>query len=224
MRAAVALGLSALPLALAVAATPPPGRVLVAQEAPIPLTPPPAPGAPQAMPDARGQDQRAAPDDAAPDGADMGNSPAPPVEPVRPDNAPPLAGPQAAPPPSAAPASPAMAMPAPQAPPIAPAPPPPNIWVPRPVAELVALDKVTARATTLEVRIGKSARFGSLTIAVRMCDIRPPDQPADATAFLDITDSHPGGPVFHGWMLVAEPGLSVLAHPIYDVRLKGCHE
>lgn len=105
-----------------------------------------------------------------------------------------------------------------------PAPPLPNVWLAKPVAELMALDKVTARATPLTVRVGESARFGSLTIAVRACAVRPPDQPADATAFLDITDSHPGALPFHGWMIVSAPELSMLEHPIYDVRVVGCHE
>jgi hypothetical protein len=105
-----------------------------------------------------------------------------------------------------------------------PAPPLPNVWLPKPVAELMALDKVTARATPISVRVGQSASFGSLTIAVRACAVRPPDQPADATAFLDITDSHPGASAFHGWMLVSAPEVSMLEHPIYDVRVAGCHE
>ena len=108
--------------------------------------------------------------------------------------------------------------------PPAPPAPLPNAWLPRPVADLMALDKVTARATPLAVRVGQSAAFGSLTIGVRACDVRPPDQPADATAFLDITDSHPGGAQFHGWMLVSAPPVSMLEHPIYDLRLAGCRE
>jgi hypothetical protein len=129
---------------------------------------------------------------------------------------------QEAPPPAApAPGSPATAPSA--APPPSPAP-PENVWLPKPIAELVALDKVTARTTALTVRVGQSAKFGSLSIAVRACEVRPPDQPADATAFLDITDSHPGAPDFHGWMVVSAPSVSMLEHPIYDVRLAGCHE
>jgi hypothetical protein len=114
--------------------------------------------------------------------------------------------------------------PAPSAAPPAPAPPPQNVWLPKPVAELMALDKVTARATPITVRVGQSATFGSLTITVRACDARPPDQPADATAFLDIADSHAGVAPFHGWMLVSDPSVSMLEHPIYDVRVAGCHE
>jgi hypothetical protein len=125
-------------------------------------------------------------------------------------------------PPGAQPAQPAQ--PGQATAPPAPAPPPANVWIAKPVAELVALDKVTARATPLTVRVGQTVAFASLSITVRACEVRPPDQPADATAYLDITDSHPGGPSFHGWMVVSAPSVSMLEHPIYDVRLAGCRE
>jgi len=127
--------------------------------------------------------------------------------------------------PAPAPTQPAPSpSPPPAAAPPAPAPPPQNIWLPKSVAELTALDKVTARATPITVRVGQSATFGSLTITVRACEVRPPDQAADATAFLDIADSHAGATPFHGWMLVSDPSVSMLEHPIYDVRIAGCHE
>ncbi len=103
----------------------------------------------------------------------------------------------------------------------APAPPPPA-WLPRPSANLVLLNKITARPRSVSVAVGQSVAFGSLTIVVRACDVRPPDVAADATAFLDITDSHPDVPAFHGWMLTNEPEVSMLEHPLYDVRVAGC--
>jgi hypothetical protein len=95
-------------------------------------------------------------------------------------------------------------------------------WLPRGEAVLQALDKVNARSQTFNVRVGASARFGSLTIAVQSCVVRPPDQPADAAAFLVVTDATPGSPAFHGWMFQSDPAVSMLQHPIYDVRVLGC--
>jgi hypothetical protein len=94
--------------------------------------------------------------------------------------------------------------------------------VPAKVAKILALDKVNALATPLTVKVGQSVTFGSLTILVKACVIRPPDQPADAAAFLDVTDSHPDSPGFNGWMLENEPSASMLQHPIYDLRVTGC--
>jgi hypothetical protein len=103
-----------------------------------------------------------------------------------------------------------------------PAPDLPNIWLPAGVAKLQALDKVNAQASTLLVKVGQSATFGSLTITVKSCVIRPPDQPADAAAFVDVTDSHPDSTGFSGWLLENEPSVSIMQHPIYDLRVTGC--
>ena len=112
----------------------------------------------------------------------------------------------------------------PQAAPVAPPAPieRPNAWVPAAVAKLQALDKVDAQAKELTIRVGQTARFGSLTIAVKSCMIRPPNLPADAAAYLDVTDSHPDQPGFDGWMLQDEPSVSMMQHPIYDLRVTGC--
>lgn len=95
-------------------------------------------------------------------------------------------------------------------------------WVPRGTADLIALNKIDAQSTKLQVPVGQSVQYGSLTIAVRSCQVRPPDMAPDATAWIDITDSRPGAPGFHGWMLENEPNLNSFEHPVYDVRLAGC--
>lgn len=100
--------------------------------------------------------------------------------------------------------------------------PQPPAWLPKTSALVQALDKVNARATVLTIKVGQSAVFGSLTIAVKACSVRPSDVPADATAFLTVTDKNPEAPGFSGWMLKATPSVSMLAHPIYDVRVVGC--
>jgi hypothetical protein len=99
---------------------------------------------------------------------------------------------------------------------------PPPIWQPRGTAELQVLDKVNAKSQTFAVKVGQSATFATLTIAVAGCMVQPPDQPPEATAYLTITDSTPGSPDFKGWMFADRPALSMLQHPIYDVRVTGC--
>jgi hypothetical protein len=98
----------------------------------------------------------------------------------------------------------------------------PNVWLPAQTAKLQALDKVNAQATPLTIKVGQSAALGSLTITVKACVVRPSDQPADAAAFLDVTDSHADSPGFKGWMLQTEPAVSMMQHPIYDLRVMGC--
>lgn len=115
----------------------------------------------------------------------------------------------------------------------APAPPeqdwlPDAIWVKRPLAELQMLDKVTARVSTLKVPVDRPAQFGTLTIRVAACFGRPPVEVPDAAAWMEITDSRRGagadGVVFRGWMFANAPGVSMLEHPVYDVRVLECRD
>lgn len=112
--------------------------------------------------------------------------------------------------------------PAPQ-PPAASVPlPPQSAWVPQTAAQLQVLDKVNAQNAAFTVKVGQEAQFASLNILVQACDTRPPDQPQNAAAFLTISDSHNDAPGFRGWMLANDPSLSMLQHPIYDVRVISC--
>jgi hypothetical protein len=98
-------------------------------------------------------------------------------------------------------------------------------WVERRTAELQALDKVTARITVITAQVGQPTRFGTLTIHLRACHARPPDEVPDAAAWMEITDSlsPPGsGPVFQGWLFAASPAVNMLEHPVYDLRVLNC--
>ena len=94
-----------------------------------------------------------------------------------------------------------------------------------PVAVLQGLDKVTARISNFEVPVGETVRFGSLEITARHCTKRPPEEPPETTAFLEIRDIKPDeDPVklFTGWMFASSPALSALEHPVYDVWVIDC--
>ncbi len=95
-------------------------------------------------------------------------------------------------------------------------------WVPQGSAQLQVLDKVNAQNSLLTVKVGQEAQFGSLNIQVQACDTHPSDQPQDFAAYLTITDSHADAPGFRGWMLANDPSLSMLEHPVYDVRVVSC--
>ena len=98
----------------------------------------------------------------------------------------------------------------------------PEGWIQRGTAELIALDKVRAQAAPLTVKVGQTVAFHSLQVTVRACAVRPNDVPADATAFLEVTDSAKGAPGFRGWMIASLPSTSMMQHPIYDLRVVGC--
>lgn len=98
----------------------------------------------------------------------------------------------------------------------------PDAWKPGAVAELVLLDKLRAQPSTVSVEAGKSVVFEALTVAMTRCVTRPPDLPANAAAFLEITEKGSAAPVFRGWILSNTPSVSQLEHPVYDVRLVSC--
>ena len=93
------------------------------------------------------------------------------------------------------------------------------------VAVLQGLDKVTARILSIEAPIDSLVRFGTLRIVVRFCRKRPPEEPPETTAFLEIDEARAGEPavrLFSGWMFASSPALSSLEHPVYDVWVVDC--
>lgn len=95
------------------------------------------------------------------------------------------------------------------------------------IAVLQGLDKVTARVSTLLAPVGQSVRFGTLEIIARHCDKRPPEDPPESAAFLDIWEVQPGEPansLFRGWMFASSPAVSALEHPVYDVWVLDCRD
>ncbi len=93
------------------------------------------------------------------------------------------------------------------------------------MAVLQGLDKVTARVSTIEAPVGDTVRFGTLEIIARSCDKKPPEEPPESAAFLDVWEVRPNEPalsVYRGWMFASSPALSAMEHPVYDVWVIDC--
>ncbi len=87
------------------------------------------------------------------------------------------------------------------------------------------LDKVTGRVDTMSGRVDMPARFGTLEIIPRACFARPPEEPPENSAFVEIYDIPEKGDkvkVFSGWMFASSPALSALDHPVYDLWVLRC--
>ena len=109
----------------------------------------------------------------------------------------------------------------------APPPPPARKFDPMPMALLQGLDKVTARTSTFEAKVGEPVTFGQLTILVKACQKASPIDPPESAAFLDAQERRADGsvvPVFQGWMFASSPALSAMEHPVYDVWVKDCRK
>ncbi len=99
--------------------------------------------------------------------------------------------------------------------------------IPRKIAVLQGLDKITARISTFEAPIGEQVVFGSLEVIARTCRETPPEEPPESAAFLEIVDQRPDGPsvqVFSGWMFASSPAVSAMEHPVYDIWVKACRD
>lgn len=93
------------------------------------------------------------------------------------------------------------------------------------IAVLQGLDKITARITTIEAPLGEAVKFGTLEIIAHRCVTRPPEEPPESTAFVEITERQPGEeakPLYAGWMFASSPAVSSMQHPVYDVWVVSC--
>ena len=95
------------------------------------------------------------------------------------------------------------------------------------VAIFAALDKVTARISKLEIKLGDTVKFGSLKVTPRLCYSRPPDQQPKTTTFVEVQETQLDGSekkLFSGWMFAESPGLDAVEHAVYDVWLTECSQ
>ena len=93
------------------------------------------------------------------------------------------------------------------------------------VGVLQTLDKVTGRVRALEAPVGEAVQFGPLTIVVRACRKRAPEEPPETAAFVEIVErkgSDTTVDLFRGWMFASSPSVSALEHPVYDVWVNDC--
>jgi len=98
------------------------------------------------------------------------------------------------------------------------------------VAILRGLDKVTARTRDFEAPVGEAVEFGALGITIQYCRKRPPEEPPEVFAFVEVEDRRTDGfgvqsegeRIFSGWMFASNPALNALEHPVYDVWVIDC--
>lgn len=91
-------------------------------------------------------------------------------------------------------------------------------------AKLRVLDKITARTTTVDVKLDQTVSFAALRITLRACRENPPTEAPESAAFLEIAEQASDGArkVFSGWMFASSPALSAMEHAVYDVWVLGC--
>ncbi len=100
-------------------------------------------------------------------------------------------------------------------------------WVSGNTVSLQALDKITARISTLTIPVATPMRYGGLQIIIHGCSYRPPTMAPEHAALMEIRtiDHHQNVAadyIFQGWMFASSPALNALEHPVYDVSVLAC--
>jgi hypothetical protein len=96
-----------------------------------------------------------------------------------------------------------------------------------PVAVFAGLDKITGRIISFDVYIDETVQFGALQVTPRVCFTRPPTEPPQTDAFVEvdeITLARKVKRIFSGWMFAASPGLHAVDHAVYDIWLTDCKQ
>lgn len=109
-------------------------------------------------------------------------------------------------------------------------------------AVVQALNKVTAKTSILEIKIGERVEFGNLILVAKKCWKAPSDRRPENKVLLEVFnknfDKSPHNiekikseieekgtnkkRIFYGWMFSSSPSISGLEHPIYDITAISC--
>ena len=89
-----------------------------------------------------------------------------------------------------------------------------------------ALDKITAKTSSIRLGIGEKKFFGPLEIKALKCQLSENNDFIDTVAYLQVKDlsSKDNNQVFlfNGWTFASSPTLQSIDHPIYDLWITSC--
>ena len=91
---------------------------------------------------------------------------------------------------------------------------------------LTALDKITAKTSSIRLAIGDKSFFGSLEIKAFKCQLSENKDTSDTVAYIQVKDLSAKDNnqvfLFNGWTFVSGPTLQSIDHPVYDLWLTSC--
>ena len=91
---------------------------------------------------------------------------------------------------------------------------------------LTALDKITAKTSSIKIAIGDKKFFGSLEIQALKCQLSESSDTSDAVAYIQVKDLSAKDNnqvfLFNGWTFASSPTLQSIDHPIYDLWITSC--
>ena len=91
---------------------------------------------------------------------------------------------------------------------------------------LTALDKITAKTSSIKLAIGDKKFFGPLEIKALKCQLSEGTDISDTVAYLQVKDLSANDNdqvfVFNGWTFASSPTLQSIDHPVYDLWITSC--
>ena len=91
---------------------------------------------------------------------------------------------------------------------------------------LTALDKITAKTSSIRLAIGDKKFFGSLEIKAFKCQLSEDGDTLDTVAYIQVKDLSAKDNnqvfLFNGWTFASSPTLQSIDHPIYDLWITSC--
>ena len=91
---------------------------------------------------------------------------------------------------------------------------------------LTALDKITAKTSSIKLAIGDKKIFGSLEIQALKCQLSESSDTSDAVAYIQVKDLSAKDNnqvfLFNGWTFASSPTLQSIDHPVYDLWITSC--
>ena len=91
---------------------------------------------------------------------------------------------------------------------------------------LTALDKITAKTSSIRLAIGDKKFFGSLEIKAFKCQLSEGSDTSDTVAYIQVKDLSAKDNnqvfLFNGWTFASSPTLQSIDHPIYDLWITSC--
>ena len=89
-----------------------------------------------------------------------------------------------------------------------------------------ALDKITAKTSTIRLAVGEKNFFGPLEIKALKCQLSENNDSTDTVAYLQVKDLSTKDNnqvfLFNGWTFASSPTLKSIDHPVYDLWITSC--
>ena len=91
---------------------------------------------------------------------------------------------------------------------------------------LKALDKITAKTSSIKLAVGDKEFFGPLEIKALKCQFSEGQGVTDTVAYIQVKDLSAKDNnqvfIFNGWTFASSPTLRSINHPVYDLWITSC--